>query len=59
MADLLIIRVLFIAVLGCAAFFLRPLDLSAPVAALVGVLAGAGDDCGLAAAVQPKTACEI
>jgi len=42
MADLLIIRVLFIAVLGCAAFFLRPLDLSGPAAALVGVLVGAG-----------------
>jgi uncharacterized protein YacL len=42
MADLLIIRVLFIAVLGCTAFFLRPLDLSGPVAALLGVLVGAG-----------------
>src|SRR5579863_5551049 len=42
MADLLIIRVLFIAVLGCAAFFLRPLDLAGPIAALVGVLAGVG-----------------
>ncbi|HEY1759312.1 MAG TPA: PIN domain-containing protein [Bryobacteraceae bacterium] len=40
MADLLIIRVLFIAVLGCTAFFLRPLDLSGPVAGLVGVLVG-------------------
>jgi len=42
MADLIIIRVLFIAVLGCTAFFLRPLDLSGPIAALVGVLVGAG-----------------
>ncbi len=42
MADLLIIRVLFVAVLACAAFFLRPLDLDAPIAAAVGALAGAG-----------------
>lgn len=42
MIDLLIIRVLFIAVLGCAAFFLRPFNLSGPEAAAVGVLAGAG-----------------
>jgi uncharacterized protein YacL len=42
MIDLLLIRVLFVAVLGCAAYFLRPLELSGPVAALAGVLAGAG-----------------
>ena len=42
MIDLLLIRVLFVAVLGCAAYFLRPLELSGPVAAAVGVLAGAG-----------------
>ena len=42
MADLLIIRILFVAVLGCAAYFLRPLDLAAPIAAIIGVLAGAG-----------------
>ena len=42
MADLIVIRALFIAVLGCAAYFLRPLDLSGPVAALMGALAGAG-----------------
>ena len=42
MLDLIIIRVLFIAVLGCAAFFFHPLGLQGPVAALVGVLAGAG-----------------
>jgi len=41
MADLFIIRVLFIAVLGCTAFFLRPLDLAGPIAAVVGVLVGA------------------
>ena len=42
MIDLLIIRVLFIAVLSCAAFYLRPFNLSGPVAAAVGALAGAG-----------------
>ena len=42
MIDLLIIRVLFVGVLGCAAFFLRPFNLSGPEAAAVGVLAGAG-----------------
>jgi uncharacterized protein YacL len=41
-ADLLIIRVLFIAALAGAAFFLRPLDLGGPIAAVVGALAGAG-----------------
>jgi uncharacterized protein YacL len=41
MTDLLLIRILFTAVLGTAAFFLRPLDLQPPVAAVVGVLAGA------------------
>jgi len=40
--DLLIIRVLFIGVLGCAAFFLRPFNLSGPAAAAVGVVAGLG-----------------
>ena len=40
--DLLIIRVLFIAVLGCAAYFLKPLNLDPPMAALAGVLVGAG-----------------
>ena len=42
MLDLIIIRVLFIAVLGCAAFYFHPLGLQGPVAALVGILAGAG-----------------
>jgi uncharacterized protein YacL len=42
MIDLLVIRVLFVAVLGCAAYFLRPLDLAGPASALAGVLAGAG-----------------
>src|SRR6266446_4920420 len=40
--DLLVIRVLFVAVLACAAFFLHPFDLNGPVAAAVGALVGAG-----------------
>jgi uncharacterized protein YacL len=40
--DLIIIRVLFAAVLGCAAFYFHPLGLQGPAAALVGLLAGAG-----------------
>jgi uncharacterized protein YacL len=40
--DLLIIRILFVAVVGSAAYFLRPFNLAAPIAAGVGVLAGAG-----------------
>jgi len=40
--DLLIIRVLFIAVLGCAAFFLRPFNLDGLWAAAVGAAAGLG-----------------
>jgi uncharacterized protein YacL len=42
MTDLLIIRGLFIAVLGCAAFFLHPLGQQGPIAAAIGVLAGIG-----------------
>lgn len=42
MNDLLVIRILFIAVLGCAAFFLKPFNLNAPVAAAVGAGAGLG-----------------
>ncbi len=42
MIDLLIIRSLFVAVVACAAFFLRPFNLSQPLAALVGAVAGAG-----------------
>jgi len=38
--DLLVIRVLFIAVLSCAAFFLRPFNLTGPIAAAVGAAAG-------------------
>ena len=40
MNDLLVIRVLFIAVLSCAAFVLRPFSLSAPIAASVGAVVG-------------------
>ena len=40
--DLLVIRILFIAVLSFAAFYLRPLDLSGPVAAAIGAGVGAG-----------------
>jgi uncharacterized protein YacL len=39
--DLLIIRTIFVAVLACAAFFLRPLNLDGPVAAVTGGLVGA------------------
>ena len=42
MADLLIIRVLFIAVLGCAAYFLHPLGQQGLAAAAIGVAAGLG-----------------
>jgi uncharacterized protein YacL len=40
MADLLIIRLLFVAVLGFAAYFLHPFNLEGPVAAAVGVVSG-------------------
>jgi uncharacterized protein YacL len=40
--DLLVIRILFIAVLAAAAFFLKPFNLSPPVAAAVGAAAGVG-----------------
>jgi uncharacterized protein YacL len=40
--DLLIIRTLFVVVVGSAAYFLRPFNLDAPIAAAVGVLVGAG-----------------
>jgi uncharacterized protein YacL len=40
--DLLIIRTLFVAVVACAAFFLRPFNLAQPIAGIVGALAGAG-----------------
>jgi uncharacterized protein YacL len=42
MLDLIIIRALFVAVLACAAYFLQPLGLSGPIAAVLGILAGAG-----------------
>jgi len=42
MTDLLIIRILFIAALSGAAFFLRPFDLDARLEALFGALIGAG-----------------
>jgi uncharacterized protein YacL len=38
--DLLVIRILFIAILSCAAFFLKPFSLSGPIAAAVGAAAG-------------------
>ncbi len=40
MNDLLVIRVLFTAVLSCAAFVLRPFNLAAPLAAVVGAAVG-------------------
>src|SRR5258708_7157295 len=40
MGDLLLIRVLFVAVLGCAGYFLRPFNLNSPAAILTGLAAG-------------------
>src|SRR5690349_2089531 len=40
MGELLIIRLLFIAVLAFAAYFLRPFNLEGPLAAVVGVVSG-------------------
>ena len=40
MGDLLIIRLLFVAVLAFAAYFLHPFNLEGPMAAGVGVVAG-------------------
>src|ERR1700690_2705789 len=40
--DLLILRVFFVTVLACAAFFLHPFNLDGPVAVAVGGLVGAG-----------------
>jgi uncharacterized protein YacL len=42
MGDLLLIRILFIAVLGVAAYFLQPFYLQGPAAIAVGVAAGVG-----------------
>ncbi len=41
MIDLLIIRILFIAIVASAAYFLRPFYLDAPIAAAVGAMVGA------------------
>jgi uncharacterized protein YacL len=38
--DLLIIRIIFIALLSCASYFLRPFDLEGPLAAGLGVVLG-------------------
>ena len=40
MTDLLFIRVLFVALIACAAYFLRPFDLNPPVAAAMGAAVG-------------------
>ena len=40
MIDLLVIRVFFVAVLACAAFFLHPFNLNPPLAATVGAVLG-------------------
>src|ERR1700692_3189923 len=42
MGDLLIIRIIFVAVLAFAAYFLHPFNLEGPVAAGVGLAAGLG-----------------
>jgi len=40
LTDLLVIRVLFVALIACAAYFLRPFELSPLVAAAIGAAAG-------------------
>ena len=40
MKDLLVIRILFVGLLSCAAFFLRPFQLDGPLAAAVGAAVG-------------------
>lgn len=40
MPDLLILRILFVIILGSTAFYLRPLNLDGPYAAIAGVLIG-------------------
>lgn len=40
--DLVLFRLLFVALLGCAAYFLRPFSLQAPAAVAVGVLCATG-----------------
>jgi uncharacterized protein YacL len=42
MGDLVLVRLLFVAALGCAAFFFRPFSLEGPAAIGVGVLCAAG-----------------
>ncbi|MEO8098783.1 MAG: PIN domain-containing protein [Acidobacteriota bacterium] len=42
MGDLVVIRLLFITVLGCAAYFLKPFSLQGPAAVAVGVLCAIG-----------------
>lgn len=42
MTDLLIIRILFVLILGSAGYYLRPLNLPGPYAAIAGVVLGAG-----------------
>lgn len=42
MGDLLLIRAIFVAALGAAAYFLKPFDLPGPAAVAVGLAAGAG-----------------
>lgn len=42
MKDLSLLRILFIALLGCAAWFLQPFGLSAPYGAAIGALIGLG-----------------
>ena len=42
MKDLLLLRILFIALLGCAAWFLHPFGLPSPYGAVIGVIIGLG-----------------
>ncbi len=42
MSDLLIIRIIFVLILSSAAFYLRPLNLEGPYAALAGAVLGGG-----------------
>jgi len=42
MSDLLIIRIIFVLILSCSAFYLRPLNLEGPYAAIAGAVLGCG-----------------
>ncbi len=42
MSDLIIIRIVFVLILGSAAFYLRPLNLTGPFAAIAGIVLGSG-----------------